>query len=163
LDAVGRSNSTSLEKRLDWSYGNIKAILNDFNWYNNGWYTDADGRPCLRISNGASVEIPLKLFTNTQPSVGGYTVEFEFKPYNLYSYDLLSASTEVEGEDEKVTINRIYDPSKAIIKYLQGTGASAYGFCCGTQDAYCRLSDGTSVAARYSDNEIVTVAFSIHP
>ena len=162
LDAVGRSNSTSLEKRLDWSYGNTKAILNDFNWYNNGWCTDTDGRSCLRISNGASVEIPLKLFTNTQPSTGGYTVEFEFKPYNLYSYDLLSASTEIEGEDEKVTIKRTYDPTKAIIKYLQGSGTSAYGFCCGTQDAYCRLSDGTSVTARYCDDEIITVAISIN-
>jgi hypothetical protein len=147
---------------LEWSNNGINAILKDFNWYNNGWCEDENGRTCLRISNGASIEIPLQLFTNTQPSTGGYTVEFEFKPYNLYSYNLLASSTTVEGEDEKVTVKRTYNPEKAIIKYLQGTGETAYGFCCGTQDAYCRLSDGTSVSARYCDDEIITVAFSIN-
>jgi hypothetical protein len=43
----------------------------------------------LRISNGASVEIPLSLFKTTTPDSGGFTLEFEFNPYNLYSYNLL--------------------------------------------------------------------------
>jgi hypothetical protein len=36
------------------------------------------------------VEIPLTLFTTMRPDVGGFTFEFEFNPYNLYSYNLLA-------------------------------------------------------------------------
>jgi hypothetical protein len=51
---------------------------------------DNNNRSCLRLNNGASVEIPLTLFENEQPSTGGFTFEFEFNPYNLYSYNLLT-------------------------------------------------------------------------
>jgi hypothetical protein len=54
-----------LERRKQWSYKSIKASLNNFNWYNNGWVLDENSRSCLRISNGASVEIPLTLFTDS--------------------------------------------------------------------------------------------------
>ena len=165
LKTEGRSNNTSLERRLEWksTYGNktTSAKLENFNWYNNGWVTDDNNRVCLRISNGAKVEIPFNLFTNSQPTVGGYTVEFEFKPYNLYSYQLLASSTSSSGEDEEVEIKRDFDSSKASIKYVQGEGSSAYGFCLGTQDAYFKLSDGTHVTARYRDNEIINVAMSV--
>jgi hypothetical protein len=93
--------------------------------------------------------------------VGGCTIEFEFKPYNLYSYDLLTTSASSSGEDEEVEIKREFDSSKATIKYVQGEGASAYGFCLGTQDAYFRLSDGANVTARYRDEEIINIAMTI--
>jgi hypothetical protein len=70
----------------------------------------------------------------------------------------LASSTSSSGEDEEVEIKRDFDSSKASIKYVQGEGPSAYGFCLGTQDAYFKLSDGTHVTARYRDNEIINVA-----
>jgi hypothetical protein len=69
LKTEGRSNNTSLERRLEWksTYGNktTSAKLENFNWYNNGWVTDDNNRVCLRITNGAKVEIPFDLFTNS--------------------------------------------------------------------------------------------------
>ena len=165
LGAEGRTNNTSLERRLDWSYKRdnqvISAKLSNFNWYNNGWVLDDNNKTCLRISNGAKVEIPMVIFKDSAPSVGGYTIEFEFKPYNLYNYQLLTTSVSTSGEDEKVEVDREFDSSKATIKYVQGKEAAAYGFCLGTQDAYFRLGDGTNVAARYKDEEILNVAMTV--
>lgn len=172
LNANGRSNSTSLERRLDWRYENyrneiIKANLIDFNWHNNGWMQDSEGRSCLRISNGAKVEIPLILFTNSKPTTGGFTFEFEFNPYNLYSYNLLTQSTNTveddSGADDKVEIQRTFDASLAAIKYI-ATGADnqAYGFCCGTQDSFFRMSNGDNASIRYMNDTILNVAVTIN-
>lgn len=173
LDTNGRSNNTSLERRLQWEYKNdlnntIKANLKDFNWYNNGWKIDANNRTCLRVTNGAKVEIPITVFEREKPNTGGYTFEFEFKPYNLYSYNLLTqTTTTIEKDDneldDEVVIERTFDASKAIIKYtaLDSTGAD-FGLCCGTQDAFLRLSDGTNISVRYMDEETVTIAAVIN-
>ena len=173
LNANGRSNNTSLERRLQWYCENdkgqiITANLMDFNWKNNGWFLDEDGRNCLRISNGAKVEIPLQLFTNEQPSTGGFTFEFEFKPYNLYSYNLLTQATktvEIEGkpeDDERVEVERVFDASLAAISYIAGEGENAYGVCCGTQDAFFRMSNGDNATVRYKDGNIVNIAVTIN-
>ena len=166
LSTAGRSNDTSLERRLQWEYTHdnktIAARLNNFNWYNNGWKLDENNRSCLRISNGANVEIPLTLFTDSQPTKGGFTIEFEFKPYNLFSYQLLTTSASTSGEDEEVVVSREFDASRATISYVQGEKEGAYGFCLGTQDAYFRLSDGTNVTARYKDEEIMNIAMVIN-
>ena len=175
LNADGRTNDVSLEKRLIWEYKNnydktIKASLLNFNWDNNGWVKDNDGRACLRVSNGASVEIPLAgLFEKANPTTGGYTFEFEFRPYNLYSYNLLTKSTttienENDAGDEEVTIEREFDVSLAAISYI-GTDANdgkAVGLCCGTQDAFFRMSDGKNVSVRYMEDNIVNVAVTIN-
>lgn len=171
LNANGRSNGTSLERRLMWSHTNsfnetIEAELKNFNWYNNGWMIDTAGRNCLRISNGASVDIPIKVFKNESPSNGGFTFEFEFKPYNLYFYNLLTQSTETvdtgDEDDDTVEIIRTFNSDLAAISYIQGTGADAYGFCLGTQDAYFRMSDGKNSTVRYTDGEIVNVAVTVN-
>lgn len=172
LNANGRSNNTSLERRLQWSYTNdkdqkISANLIDFNWKNNGWCTDEEGRNCLRISNGAKVEIPVTIFKNTQPTTGGFTFEFEFKPYNLYSYNLLTQATEtIENEnadgDEEVEVKRVFNADLAAISYIYGSGSNAYGFCCGTQDAFFCMSNGDNSSIRYEDNKIMNIAVTIN-
>ena len=168
LNSTGRTNDTSLEKRLHWKYNNISAQLKDFNWLTNGWMLDNLERRCLRISNGASVEIPLKIFEAAIPTKDtGYTIEVEFKPYNLYSYELLTQSTvtienEDNKEDEEVDIQRTFDASKAIIAYTtKASDNSDYGFCCGTQDAFFRMHDGKHVTVRYKDEEIITISFVV--
>ena len=173
LGAEGRTNNTSLERRLEWKYTNDRGItynadLKNFNWNNNGWVIDESGRDCLRISNGASVEIPITLFQNAAPNTGGYTFEFEFKPYNLYSYNLLTKSTktvedENNTEDDAVEILRDFNSDLAIISYIAtGNDDKAYGLCCGTQDAFCRMSDGKNVTVRYTNDQVVNIAITIN-
>ena len=174
LNGEGRTNNVSLERRSEWSYTNsfgttYKANLLNFNWNNNGWMSKSTtGRSCLRISNGASVEIPISLFPDSKPKVGGYTFEFEFKPYNLYSYNLLTKTTEtVENEtnkeDDEVQINRTFNSDLAVISYIAtGNDNQAYGMCCGTQDAFFRMSDGKNTTVRYTNNEIVNIAVTIN-
>jgi len=63
----GRSNNESDVKRQTLIYTNpqtgevIKAKFDNFNWFNNGWIRDktTDNKTCLRISNGAKLEIPI--------------------------------------------------------------------------------------------------------
>ena len=172
LNANGRSNNTSLERRLQWEYVNdknqtISADLINFNWKNNGWCLDDNGRSCLRISNGAKVEIPLNLFPIEKPSVGGFTIDLEFKPYNLYSYNLLTQATETEeyedeNGDDRVKIHRVFNADLAAISYIEGSGSKAYGFCCGTQDAFFRMDNGENATVRYRDNNIVNISVTIN-
>ena len=163
LNTKGRSNAVSLEERLKWNYtkGNttISAQLNGFNWENNGWMSDDTGKSCLRISNGANVAIPISVFSNIATSNTGFTFEFEFKPYNLYSYDLLNKETITEGEDNEVTINRDFDASRGIISYLEpNANNKVNGLCFGTQDAVFRFSNGNHATARYTNDEVMNVA-----
>jgi hypothetical protein len=69
FDPTGRSNSEPATKRASWSYKKdenttINGIFENFNWYNNGWFTDADTKNTfLRISNGAKFTIPFDTLT----------------------------------------------------------------------------------------------------
>ena len=184
LNSDGRTNDTSKELRENWKYVNSKKqtitpIFQDFNWLNdgNGWIMDLDERypieenkqrTRLRITNGASLAIPLDLFSN--PVYGasdGYTLEFEFKPYNLQSYKLLTSSTKTtvddSGTDEIVTIERSFDTESAIISYIDSTNnLNKFGFCCGTQDVFFSMSNGDHCTARYVDNQVLDIALTIN-
>jgi hypothetical protein len=121
----------------------------------------------LRISNGAKVEIPFRLFTDEQPNSGGFTFEFEFKPYNLYSYNLLTQATETiesegDGGDEVVEVKRVFNADLASISYVADSGSNAYGICCGTQDAFFRMSNGDNTSVRYMDGDIVNIAVTVN-
>ena len=94
FDASGRSNSESATNRIKYSYtdkdnNTISAKFENFNWYNNGWVTDAEtGNTCLRISNGATFRIPLKQtrFATSNASNQSHTFEFQFKVRNVQDY-----------------------------------------------------------------------------
>lgn len=162
LDTKGRTNNVSLEERLKWSYGKgdakINAELTGFNWDNNGWILDSNNRSCLRVSNGAAVTIPLSVFSNLSTTTSGFTFEFEFKPYNLYNYNLLNQETVTEGKDQNVTITRDFDSSKAIISYMENSlNNKVNGLCLGTQDAVFRFKNGDHATVQYTNNEIINV------
>jgi hypothetical protein len=80
LDSKGRSNRENKTSRSNWSYTNLsnettKVVFNNFNWYNNGWILDENKNSCLRISNGASISIPLSVL-NVENLTHGLTFEF---------------------------------------------------------------------------------------
>ena len=171
LSADGRTNDTSLERRTQWQYTNqsgktISTKFNDFNWENNGWvFDESEDRTCLRISNGANIEIPIRLFQDySSAGSSGYTIEFEFKPYNLYSYKSLSQITNIvyDENEEVVRVDRDYDMSLASITYSLGNEAASTGFGIGTQDTFFRMTTNDNVAAQYIENEVVNVSIVLN-
>lgn len=108
IDATGRSNSESESNRIlinDYlTKENVPAKFIDFNWYNNGWILDNNRKACLRISNGASLELPIgQMILNNQNLTNqqSVTFELEFKVRNVQSYDnLVSNTTRYVGDDE---------------------------------------------------------------
>lgn len=77
LDAKDRSNDDEERDPLDWSYGDIKAQLNQFNKKSDCWQLDNNGDTVLRVSGDAYVFIPYKIFEYDCKS-SGKTIEFEF-------------------------------------------------------------------------------------
>ena len=92
LSSRGRSNDDA--ERDVWRsenelYGDYEASLVGFNWSSNGWLDDSSGARALRITNGARVEIPFKVFgedANTIVQNSGRTIEFEFTANNATDY-----------------------------------------------------------------------------
>ncbi|MGL6131971.1 MAG: leucine-rich repeat protein [Fusobacteriaceae bacterium] len=84
LTAEGKSNS-DLNKNT-WVYNDIVSTLTNFNFNTNGWLSDDDENPCLRINSGATVEIPFKVFSKDLKT-NGKTIEFEFKTTRVEDYD----------------------------------------------------------------------------
>ena len=94
LNAAGRTNNESLLSRSKWSYNwndtSYNCQLNNFNWHTNGWATDDNGKPYLKVSDGAMVKIPLSPITmDSRDSLDSYTFEFRLKIRNITSYDTL--------------------------------------------------------------------------
>ena len=84
LTANGRNNSDS--NRNEWVYNNIECTLSNFNFITNGWIDGA-----LKISNGASVTIPLKIFENDFRT-NGKVIEIEFSTANILNYNSVVAT-----------------------------------------------------------------------
>ena len=96
FDPAGRSNSEPEIKRASWSYGEgdnkVNAIFENFNWYNNGWYTDSETKNTfLRISNGAKFTIPFEPleFGTSINSKQSNAIELAFKVRNIQNYSNL--------------------------------------------------------------------------
>ena len=104
LNAEGRSNGE--ENRDKWTYGSTTATLTGFNWRVNGWLTDSDGIPVLRVSDDARVTIPFKLFGVPMYNTGK-TVEIEFATREVsdYSAEVIKCwheyTTTAEVDDEE--------------------------------------------------------------
>ena len=101
FDAAGRSNNQILSKRQKWfaSVGNYEAKLNNFNWYNNGWFDDGSNNGIaqgsyLSFTNGASaqIDIPEDLTVNydsTGGMQGSWTFEIRFRVRNAKKFTTL--------------------------------------------------------------------------
>ena len=84
LSSAGRSNTEA--DRAVWEFEDISCTLSDFNWASDGWQTDADGIPCLRVAGDARVTIPYKPFAVDFRGTGK-TIEIEFATRNVLDYD----------------------------------------------------------------------------
>ena len=103
FDAKGRSNNETSANRKDWSYNNIKASFNNFNWYNNGWVQDAQNNTCLRISNGAEFSLPIgsMRLASSLEAEQSVAIELQFKVRNIQDYTpLVHNVTRYQGDDK---------------------------------------------------------------
>ena len=80
-----RSNSEPVNQRSVWSYQNISANLQDFNWKTNGWLIDNDGVNVLRVNGDARITIPYQIFA-TDFKGTGKTIQFEFATREVSDY-----------------------------------------------------------------------------
>ena len=162
LTSEGRSNKENITDRQRWSYTNANGLetavtFNGFNWYSNGWVVDNDNNSCLRISNGASISIPLRVLENPQLT-DPLTFEFIFKLRNVQELTTLITTSSEEKEDGTVVITKTADVSKGVFaKYYKNN----IGLCLGTQEAFFKSGANAIVNARYTDGDMVHVSFVI--
>lgn len=126
LSGMGRTNADV--NREDWSYGDISCILSGFNWVNNGWINNG-----LKISNGASVVIPLQIFSSDF-RVNGKTIELDFEITDVANYDSI------------------------LLSCMSGNR----GIEIGTQTATLK-SEQSTLDIKFKEEERVKVAFVIEP
>ena len=119
LSSTGRSNEESLAKRTTWEYTDIDnntytTTFNNFNWYNNGWKDDNDGKGAyLSVANGSSADINFATIPFNTGNLS-YSIELRFRIRNVQEYSTL-VKTEpyyyiiVDGvqQEQSVSINRI--------------------------------------------------------
>lgn len=133
FDSRGRSNSEAAQKRSQLKIGESYATLTGFNWYNNGWVMDDDNITCLRISNGATVKLPIgpMSFAGNVPS---HTIEMRMKIRNVQSYDKLITNYtryKVLSDPDKLSspnIDRSWTDDSIFEEFLaqKATGLSSY-------------------------------------
>lgn len=168
LNAAGRSNKENIVSRSTWEYTNASnqttsVGFNGFNWYNNGWIVDDNGNTCLRISNGASISVPLSVLNKTSLSMNdALTFEFEFKIRNVQNYGTLinvTTVTEGEGEDAVTKVVKTVSSTDGVWgKYYND--ANSIGLCMGTQEAFFK-SSATVVNARYKEDDVVNLSIVV--
>ena len=166
LDSSGRSNQESAATKTKWASKNTsvntEVIFNNFNWYNNGWLSDPDGTSFLRISNGASIEIPINRangglnILNSVKVQEALAFEFRFRVRNLQEYATLvtTSSKEVDGQ---VVISKEASTESGVFGSFYNQGV---GFCLGTQEAFFK-ADNYIVSGRYREDEILNVTFVV--
>jgi hypothetical protein len=154
LDTLDRSNKENKTSRETWEYkhtdGSVTAVkFNNFNWYNNGWINDPEiNNSVLRVSNGASIEIPLSLMNLTDLS-DSLTFEIRFKIRNVQEYENLIKYTAIlddNGEVESVKKEVISEKGVWGKYYNNGIG-----MCLGTQEGFFKGSSNI-VAGRYKED-----------
>lgn len=91
LLAKGRSNEEAHPEIWEDKENGISAKLENFGFVSDGWKTDDDKNVCLRVSGGARVTIPYKLF-GEDFRAKGKTIEIEFATREVLNYDAVIMS-----------------------------------------------------------------------
>lgn len=156
-DSEGRSNKENISARTTWTSNGKNVTFNNFNWYNNGWITDDDGNVCLRVSNGASISIPLNDVLKQDTLTESLTFELVFKLRNIRTYQTLIKTIVDNPDSENPTIRKeIISEDGVAIRYY----SDHVGFCVGTQEAFI-MSTNTTVSGRFKEDELVHLSFVI--
>ena len=83
LSSAGRSNNEA--NPGTWTYENIAATFTGFDFTADGWQTDEDNIPVLRLKGDARLTIPYKIFAEDFRTTGK-TIELEFATRDILDY-----------------------------------------------------------------------------
>ena len=89
LTAKGRTNN-AIDKNMwpDTKNPSVKAVLNDFYYRQvNGWMVDDNGVDYLKVTQGATVELPGYTPFDENPKTKGLTIELDFMIDGIFDYD----------------------------------------------------------------------------
>ena len=142
--ASGRSNSDANKTQMNAAYTsidnvmtNIAGALTGFNWRSNGWMSDGDGYPVLRVSGGAEVNLNLPFFAASwvdaashtinlagTPTGVGRTFEVAFRTYGVTdeSDSVITVWDETNGIGVKIFPSRAYLLSSTMSLSVDGDG-----------------------------------------
>lgn len=162
LTSKGRSNSENSYSKSRWISNvggkEVQVKFNNFNWYNNGWINTKEGE-CLRISNGASIEIPLNelnILAETKMK-DPVAFEFRFKIRNVQEYSALIKNEEVLNPTTgKTEVKQTISTDRSVV----GSYFGARGLCLGTQEAFFKSKENL-VTAKYREDEIISLSVVI--
>ena len=104
LTSNGRSNNEA--DPSEWKYGDIAATLSGFNFNTNGWVLDDNNVTVLRVSAGASIDIPFKPFA-TDFRGTGKTIEFDFSTRDIENYNAVVVSCVSGGRGFRITAQEV--------------------------------------------------------
>lgn len=104
LTSQGRSNQDI--NRETWENNGIAASFSEMNYITNGWIVDKDGNTAMRLSGGAAMTIPLKLFSKDIRQTGK-TIEIEFAVRQVTDYEGVVLSCQQGGIGLRLTPNTI--------------------------------------------------------
>ena len=89
LSSASRSNKEA--NPAVWTFGDIEAVFQNFNWASDGWQMDEDGLTTLRLFGDARLTIPYKPFAQDFRTTGK-TIEIEFAARDVLDYDAVILS-----------------------------------------------------------------------
>lgn len=120
FSASGRSNNDSAKELLSAAYTSkdnvettIYGALDGFNYRSNGWVSDDDGYPVLRISGGAKASIDLPFFASSWKDRQGQTVQLAGSPTQAgRTFEIAFRTHKVT--DESKAIATLYDENSGI-------------------------------------------------
>ena len=129
LTSQGRSNQDA--NKETWENNGIKVAFEGMNYTTNGWVVDSDGNTAMRLSGGATMEIPLQLFAKDIRQTGK-TIELEF------------------------AVRLITDYTSVVLSCLQGGIGLEL-----TPNTIMLTSEQSSMETKYKEDERVRVSFVI--
>ena len=119
-NASGRSNSDVNKAQMNATYTTIDDItttilgtLTGFNWRSNGWLSDNDGYPVLRLSGGAQANLNLPFFGTSWTDANNHTINLSGTPTGVgRTFEVAFATSGVTDENDEIIT--IWDSTNSI-------------------------------------------------
>ena len=167
--ASGRSNSDVNKATLNATYTSIDEVtttipgtLTGFNWRSNGWLSDRNGYPALRVSGGAQVNLNLPFFAASWTDSASHTINLAGTPTAVgRTFEVSFATSGVTDEDDEIIT--IWDNATGIgVKVFPSKAWLLSGTMSVTRDAAGNVLNKNAIPyVPFSSSEKVRLTFVI--